>query len=119
MTAPHDSTIERFEDELAALDEACYELTLFVSGASELSARAIANARQLCDTHLAGRYHLTVVDVHEDPAAVISSRVVAAPTLVKNRPLPVRKLVGDLSQTVKVLLALELPIAEATPKALR
>ena len=71
MTAPHDATLERFEDALAALDEAGYELTLFVSGASDLSARAIANARRLCDVHLDGRYHLSVVDVHEDPAAVL------------------------------------------------
>lgn len=99
-------------------DGTSYELTLFVSGASDISARAIANARQLCDTHLDGRCHLSVVDVHEDPAAVLSSRVLAAPTLVKNRPLPVRKHVGDLSNTAKVLLALDLPVAKAAPKSL-
>lgn len=108
MTAAHDSTA----------GAACYQLTLFVSGASELSARAIASARRLCDNHLAGRYDLCVVDVHEDPVAAITSRVFAAPTLVKNRPLPVRKLVGDLSDTEKVLLALELPITDSAPPAL-
>ncbi|MCW3014307.1 MAG: circadian clock protein KaiB [Solirubrobacterales bacterium] len=94
-----------------------YELTLFVSGASDLSARAIANARQLCESHLHGRYHLAVVDVHEDPAAVLSSQVLAAPTLIKHRPLPVRRLVGDLSHTDKVLLALDLPVATPAPRA--
>ena len=114
MTAPHDASLMRFDDEPAGAEEACYELTLFVSGASDLSARAIANARQLCEIHLDGRYHLSVVDVHDDPAAVLSSQVVAAPTLIKNRPLPVRKLVGDLSDTDKVLLALDLPGAYDT-----
>jgi circadian clock protein KaiB len=116
MTA-HDSTLRRFENALAALDETPYELTLFVNGASDLSARAITNATELCELHLAGRYHLSVVDVHEDPAAVLHSRVVAAPTLVKNLPLPVRKLVGDLSHTQRVLVALDLPAAGHTPKA--
>jgi circadian clock protein KaiB len=85
-----------------------FELTLFVSGASDLSARAITDAKQLCDRHLDGHL-LTFVDVHENPAAVLASGVVAAPTLVKNRPLPMRRVVGDLSNTAKVLLALELP----------
>ena len=85
-----------------------YALTLFVSGASDLSARAIAHAKQLCDSRLEGRYELTIVDVHEDPAAAVGSHVVAAPTLVRDRPLPVRKLAGELSDPDKVLLALEL-----------
>jgi circadian clock protein KaiB len=99
----------------AVPDEPRYELTLFVSGASDLSARAIANARELCDVHLEGRYELSVVDVHEDAAAARNSDVIAAPTLVKNLPLPVRKLVGDLSQTAKVLTALDLPAASDAP----
>ena len=82
---------------LDASDET-FELTLFVSGASDLSVRAIANARRLCDVHLDGRHHLQVVDMHDDPAAFTSGWVLATPTLVKSRPLPVRKLVGDLSR---------------------
>jgi circadian clock protein KaiB len=94
------------------LDEVRYELTLFVSGASDLSARAIAEATQLCEFHLPASYHLAVVDVNEDPAAVNTSGVMAAPTLVKCVPLPVRRVVGDLSHADKVLLALEIPAAE-------
>jgi circadian clock protein KaiB len=93
-----------------------YELTLFVNGASDLSARAIANARRLCESHLAGRYDLHVVDVRDDPAALVSNRLLAAPTLVKSRPLPVRKIVGDLSRTDKVLSALGLPADEVAPR---
>jgi circadian clock protein KaiB len=86
-----------------------YELTLFVSGASELSRRAITDVRRLCDDHLDGRFDLAVVDVHDDPAAALASRVIGAPTLIKNGPGRARRLAGDLSQTDRVLLALELP----------
>jgi len=102
---------------LAAGAEIRYDLTLFVSGASELSARAVASAKLLCDNHLSGRYQLAVVDVHGDPSAVLRSLVLATPTLVRNRPLPVRKLVGDLSDAGRVLLALELPSANAAATA--
>lgn len=93
--------------------EAPYDLTLFVSGASSLSGRAIANARRLCELHLDGRYHLSVVDVHGEPSTAGGggSLVMAVPTLVRNRPLPERRVVGDLSDTAKALLALEIPAA--------
>jgi circadian clock protein KaiB len=84
------------------------ELTLFVSGASDLSARAIADATELCDVRLSGRYRLSVVDVHEDPAATLRSGVHAAPTLVRPSPLPMRRCVGDLSDADAVLLRLGL-----------
>jgi circadian clock protein KaiB len=113
MSARHAAT----GDGSVVVGPAHYELTLYVSGASNLSARAVANVRRLCDDHLDGRYHLSVVDVHADPAAFLISGVLAAPTLVKSRPLPVRKLVGDLSQTDKVLLALELPSRHVSGRA--
>jgi circadian clock protein KaiB len=100
----------------ATRDEVRYELTLFVSGASDLSARAIANAKELCDTYLEGRYELAVVDVHEDASAALNSDVIAAPTLVRNWPLPVRKLVGDLSRIDRVLIALDLAAADDGPE---
>jgi circadian clock protein KaiB len=115
VTAPPDPTLERFEAEVAAAEQAEVTLTLYVSGASDLAARAVANARQLCELHLAGRYHLAVVDIHDDPAAVISGRVLATPTLVKTAPPPVRKVVGDLSETAKVLLALQLSNTQTPP----
>jgi circadian clock protein KaiB len=84
------------------------ELTLFVTGASDLSARAITDARALCDIHLEGRCVLAIVDAREEPVATRLGRVLATPTLIKMRPLPVRKVVGDLSDATKVLLALGL-----------
>ena len=88
------------------------ELTLFVSGASDLSARAIAAARELCDVRLDGRFRLSIVDVHEDTAAVLSHGVRAAPTLVRTWPLPRLRFIGDLSQPDQVLRKLELATAE-------
>jgi circadian clock protein KaiB len=85
-----------------------YELTLFVSGASEISARAITNARSLCDTHLGGRGRLSVVDVHEDTTVALPAGVLAVPTLVRDRPLPVRRFAGDLAHIDRVLHALDL-----------
>ena len=111
MTSPHDSTLKRFEEAAAARDDTWYELTLIVSGASARSTRAIANAHRLCGDNLGDRYHLSIVDLHEEPARGIAGQVLAAPTLVKNRPLPACKFVGDLSRTESVLLALGLPVA--------
>ena len=85
-----------------------YELTLFVSGASALSARAVADARRLCDVQLAGRARLTVVDIHGDSDARAEQGVLVAPSLVRRLPLPVRTIVGDLSDPRKVLTTLGL-----------
>ena len=81
-------------------------LTLFVAGASGLSGRAITDTQRMCELHLSGDYELSVVDLSIDSGDI--DRIVAAPTLVRNRPLPERQLVGDLSDTRKVLAALEL-----------
>ena len=89
--------------------ETAYRLTLYVSGNSDLSARAIANARAICEVHLPEGYDLAVVDLHDNPDALVGSNVIAAPTLVRNAPLPERMLVGDLSHVDKVLRALGLP----------
>ncbi len=90
-------------------DDVRYEFTLFVSGASALAARAIANARRLCDLHCSGNYRLSVVDIHEDASSLLTKNVLVTPTLVKSLPLPVRRVVGDLSQRDKVVDALDLP----------
>jgi circadian clock protein KaiB len=86
-----------------------YELTLFVSGASDLAGRAIANATRLCEANFPGQYHLSVVDVHEDPKSLLTHNLLATPTLVKINPPPVRRVVGDLSQVDKVISLLDLP----------
>jgi circadian clock protein KaiB len=92
----------------AAITEA-YELRLFVTGMSRRSARAIENLRAVCDEYLPGRYDLRVVDVYQQPELARDEQVVAAPTLVRRRPLPVRRIVGDMSNTDRVLSGLDVP----------
>ena len=102
-------TRARFEQALATLEQRRYSLTLFVSGASDSSARAIANIREICDAHLHGRHELNIVDLNQEPGLTSQHNVMATPTLIKDHPLPLRMLVGDMSDHVKVLLALGLP----------
>ena len=83
-----------------------FVLTLFVSGASDLSARAIDSVSRLCERHLSDGWRLTVIDIHDDPESALANRIHAVPTLVRSRPLPVRRLVGDLSQADRVLAVL-------------
>lgn len=109
-----ETALERLEAALASLKAARHELTLFVSGASAASARAIINARALCDGHLGGRYELTIVDVNQNPELARGSRVLATPTLLKAKPAPERMVVGDLSDLDRVLAALDLLAAESS-----
>ncbi|MDP8909028.1 MAG: circadian clock KaiB family protein [Chloroflexota bacterium] len=105
-----ETTLQRLERALAELREARYELTLFVSGQSASSARAVRNVKALCEAHLNGRYNLTIVDVNQNPELARGSRVLATPTLVKGNPAPERMLVGDLSDSERVLLALDVRV---------
>jgi circadian clock protein KaiB len=101
-------TRKRFERAVAALKPEYYSLTLFVSGASEPSANAIANVREICDAHLYGRNHLKIVDLHQEPELAKQYHVLATPTLVVGQPLPLRMLVGDMSDHARILIALDL-----------
>lgn len=103
MPAEHGAALRRFEERLTELEQADYTLTLFVAGASDLSAAAISSIRSLCEVHLSGRYLLHVIDIHRDAALVSSHNVLAVPTLIRHAPLPERRLVGDLSNTARVL----------------
>ncbi len=107
MPSERELTLEQFRAALAELEREEYELTLFVSGASDSSARAITNIREICDVHLAGRHRLNIVDLNQEPALAGEHHVLATPTLVKDRPLPLRMLVGDMSDHVAILLALD------------
>jgi circadian clock protein KaiB len=109
--------LTRFEARLVEQQGSSYVLTLFVTGASDMSGRAIANVQALCETHLNGRYTLEVVDVHRDSSLMSVHDVVAAPTLIKEMPLPKRMLVGDLSDTVRVLAALDIHPVPTVPGA--
>ena len=85
-----------------------YVLRLFVTGSTRRSARAIENARQICDTLLKDRHALEVVDLYEHPEAAARDEIIAAPTLIKLRPGPLRRVIGDLSDRARVLTSLGL-----------
>lgn len=83
-----------------------FVLKLYVSGMTPRSRRAIDNLRTLCEQHLAGRYHLKIIDIYQQPTLAKAAQIIAAPTLVKKLPLPLRRVIGDLSDPGRVLLAL-------------
>jgi len=93
-----------------------YSLFLYVVGTTPSSSRAIVNVRKLCEQHLFGRYELEVVDLSLDPAVAASAQVIAAPTLVKELPLPIRRFIGDMSNAERILagLGVNLPRAPAS-----
>jgi circadian clock protein KaiB len=84
-----------------------YLLRLFVTSASSRTATAIANLRRICEQELEGQYDLEIIDVLEYPELAEDEKILATPTLIKSLPLPLRRVIGDLSNTEKVLLGLE------------
>jgi len=101
---------EAFEEALKGdtLRRAKYILRLYVTGSSVRSLRAVHNLKKLCEEYLSDDYDLEVIDIYENPAAARDEQIVAAPTLVKKLPQPIRKFVGDLSNTQKILVGLDI-----------
>ena len=87
---------------------AYYILRLYITGTTLQSTRAILNIRKICEEHLEGRYELEVVDISQHPTLAIGEQIIAAPTLIKKLPLPLRRFIGDMSQTERILLGLDL-----------
>jgi circadian clock protein KaiB len=83
-------------------------LRLYVAGTSNKSMRAIQNAKEICDTNLAGRYELAVIDIFQQPALAKDDQILAVPTLIKKLPAPLRRFIGDLSNRDVVLVGLDL-----------
>jgi circadian clock protein KaiB len=93
--------------ELPALPtEAEYLLHLYITGATPNSMRAVRNIKEICEEHLAGRYELLIIDIYQQPQLARQEQIIAAPTLIRQRPLPRRQLVGDLSNRAAVLISL-------------
>jgi circadian clock protein KaiB len=88
--------------------EESWMMRLYVAGQSARSQAAIANLRKICDTHMPGRCTIEVIDLMRNPERAKADQIVAIPTLVRKLPIPVRRIIGDLSATDKVLLSLEL-----------
>ncbi len=85
-----------------------YELRLYVAGVTPRSTRAISNVRRICDEHLPGRYDLEVIDLYQNPILSKGEQIVAVPTLIKRLPSPLRKFIGDMSDTQRILVGLDL-----------
>ncbi|OGN91040.1 MAG: hypothetical protein A2158_07200 [Chloroflexi bacterium RBG_13_46_14] len=85
-----------------------YILRLYVSGLTIRSTRAIENLRKICEENLKGRYDLEIIDIFQQTEAARSEQIIAAPTLIKKLPLPLRRFIGDLSDTERILVGLEI-----------
>ena len=85
-----------------------WELRLYVAGQTPKSLAAFANLKKICDEHLAGQYHIEVIDLLKKPRLASGDQILAIPTLVRKLPEPIRKIIGDLSDTERVLVGLNL-----------
>jgi circadian clock protein KaiB len=92
-----------------------YDLRLYLAGHSPRSVRAVENLRRACEEYLAGRYRIELVDLLENPQLARGDEIIAVPTLVRKLPEPVRTIIGDLSDTEKLLAGLQLRAAGAPP----
>ena len=90
-----------------------YVLRLYVTGMTPRSARAIRNLQAICEEHLHDRYELEVIDIYQQPVLTKGEQIVAAPTLIKKLPLPMRRIIGDMSNRERVLVGLDLPANNA------
>lgn len=103
-----DKTTEEFEKSIQTTGKENYVLRLYVTGMTIKSIHAIENIRKICEENLQGRYELEVIDIYRKPEFAKKEEIVAAPTLIKKLPLPLRKFIGDMSNKEKILIGLDL-----------
>lgn len=90
------------------MNDELFELRLYVAGRTPKAVRAFANLQKICDEHLSGRYTIEVIDLLDNPQLGRGDQILAIPTLVRRLPEPIRKIIGDLSNTDRVLVGLDL-----------
>ena len=111
---PSLDTVKEFEEALSRPTAAeRYVLSLFVAGSSPKSLRAIRNIRSLCEKRLGERYDLRVIDIYQHPERAKQDQIAVTPTLIRNLPLPLRALIGDLSSEDRLLLGLDIACKNA------
>jgi len=103
---PGPSKVDEYEQALKASGAQVYVLRLYVTGASRQSLQAIDNIKHLCEENFTGRYQLEVIDIYQQPQAAMKAQLLAAPTLIKDQPPPVRRLIGNLSNAAETLKGL-------------
>ncbi len=96
--------------------EKTYLLYLYIAGLSPRSQRAIDNVRKICEERLRGRYELVIRDIYQEPVLAKQEQILAVPTLIKKLPPPLRKFVGDMSNTEKLLVGLDLKVKQEKPR---
>jgi circadian clock protein KaiB len=101
-------SIEILEEAAKASTSGKYVLRLYIAGTSAKSTRAIASIKKICEEHLKGRYDLEVIDIYQQPTLARGEQIVAAPTLIKKLPQPLRRFIGDLTDREKILVGLDL-----------
>ena len=99
---------KKMEGALEAQGDRHYVLRLYVAGMTPKSTLAVTNIKKICEEHLAGRYSLEVIDLYKRPALADGEQIIAAPTLLKKLPLPLRRFIGDMSNTEKIIVGLDL-----------
>jgi len=102
------SNRKRVEENLAATEKDKWALRLYVAGKTPKALTAFANLKKICEEQLKGKYSIEVIDLLENPQLGAADQILALPTLVRKLPVPVRKIIGDLSDTERVLVGLDL-----------
>ena len=108
MARKSNSATRSLEKASARLTRKKFVLRLYVAGITPRSTEAIANVTALCEEHLAGRYELEIIDLYQKPTLAKGEQIIAAPTLIKKLPLPLRRLIGNMSAKERVLVGLDL-----------
>lgn len=101
-------SIEAFEEALAKTGDGKYVLHLYVAGMGPRSVQAINNIKHICEEHLPGKYQLEVIDIYQYPIFAKDGQIIAAPTLIKELPPPLRKLIGSMADTKRVLVGMDI-----------
>ncbi len=112
-----DNTTRAFESAIKSPSQELYVLHLYVAGMNSKSLQAVENIKRICEEYLPGRYQLEVIDIYQQPILAKDGQIVAAPTLVKELPLPLRKLIGSMSNTERVLVGLDVQTGPQTEEA--
>ena len=97
-----------FEQALKKSGTQKYSLRLYVAGTTPRSLMAVTNIKKICEEHLLGRYDLEVIDIYQQPTLAKGEQIIAAPTLIKKLPLPLRKFIGDMADQERILIGLDL-----------
>ena len=108
MNEPEFTDFEKAEAALASRDAAQYVLRLYVAGLTPNSTRAVDRVKKICEEYLQGRYELEVIDLYQQPVLAQGEQIIAAPTLIKKLPLPLRKIIGDMTNVERMLVGLDL-----------